>query len=607
MPNFLLVLSFLLGTTSALGQMALPQSVHEYNEKLIDFGVSWKTEDSTFYPSFYTGFAPKIEDANRIFFKLGRGNQARLTGTLDEMTVLTYPYQLKGRAEFIDRAFQTVIDPQGMDQASSFKSVALSHNIGLQKLITDFEAQRISREVFYQESLRIIKELNPGRIFSLRIDLRKAFLNWRTKALSKQTSKFAGQSALEIAATLRRDAAAGILLANDLLPGRVNVTYLNDNDLQMLSTLIFKSLSNSASESDFVEAAAETLNALTRSRFQFRVVDQGQYRTALDCRGNGSCDLVFAEFTAIYPVGSVRSYTKDRDGNNIPTVREVGSMNFIDRTYHDVDHIRSEGFYGWMPKMDYTESGNGIHNPAVKTDLKRSIYEFLYDALNIPKEHNNLWVVARGGVSNGCTRMAAGHIHEVRHVFPSRPSELKKLIYNGSHSSDYDLYDIDGTGQLRVMGVNYQIAYALAAGSGAGYREGNGFIDEALKRMPFYNLLYGKKQFRTEGDNLVFLNPYESLFSGNPGDQRAKVISRQHQGEFSLYEQTYEKDKIQFFTFKTKSVSSLTSGGNKNNRAQQLVRVFGRQTACGPFKREFSSCNEEAFLAESAQIFLGLK
>lgn len=603
-PSFFL---FLIFGASVHAQLQLPQTVSEYNEKLIKNGISWKTEDSTFYPSFYTGFAPKIENANRIHFKLGRGNQARLTGTLDEMTVLTYPYLLLGRAQFIQRAEQTVLSYNGQEQAEYYRSITLSANTGVQKLVQSYEAKQLSREQFYAESLKLMSELNPGRVFSLRFQLREKFSQWRTQTLAPYIQKFQGVQPSELSSKLRSDAANAIVVANELLNGRINISYLTDADLQHLSKIIQAELGGALTDDEFILASVDLLHSLTKGRFQFRVVDQGQYRLALDCRSGGNCDLVYSEFTAIYPVGSAKSYTRDRDGNTIPWIREVGSMNFIDRAYHDVDHIRSESYYGWMPKMDYTSSGNGIHNPAVKTDLRRSIYDFLYEELEIPKQHNNLWVVARGGVSNGCTRMAAGHIHEVRHIFPARPEEMKKLIYNGSHSADYDLFDIDGSGQLRVMGVDYLIAYALASNSGAGYREGNGFIDEALQRMPFYQLLYGKKQFRTEGNQLIFLNPYVSYFSGNPSDQRAKTVSRQMNGEFPLYEQIYEKDKLQFFSFKKTSISSLTSGGNKSNKSQQLVRVFGRQTACGPFKKEFKSCYEDEFLAEANQIFLGLK
>jgi hypothetical protein len=83
------------------------RTIEDYNASLITNGISWKEGSAVYYPSFYTGFAPRVEDANRIHFHLSRGNQARLTTPLDEMTVLTYLYGLKKRSDVYTALIQS--------------------------------------------------------------------------------------------------------------------------------------------------------------------------------------------------------------------------------------------------------------------------------------------------------------------------------------------------------------------------------------------------------------------------------------------------------------------------------------------------------------------
>jgi len=69
-------------------------TIDDYNKSLATFGIPFVER----YPaSFYTGFAPRVEEPQRLHFRVGRGNQVRLTAVLDEYTVLTYLYYLKKR------------------------------------------------------------------------------------------------------------------------------------------------------------------------------------------------------------------------------------------------------------------------------------------------------------------------------------------------------------------------------------------------------------------------------------------------------------------------------------------------------------------------------
>src|SRR3712207_9115990 len=68
------------------------------------------------------------------------------------------------------------------------------------------------------------------------------------------------------------------------------------------------------------------------------------------------------------------------------TLFRSGVLNFIWRMGgHDVDNIYTVDYYGWNYKLDYSDAGNGLHNPAARTQLSKKVYRDLYDLLGIPK------------------------------------------------------------------------------------------------------------------------------------------------------------------------------------------------------------------------------
>ncbi|MBC7740579.1 MAG: hypothetical protein H7061_00175, partial [Bdellovibrionaceae bacterium] len=543
------------------------QTVEDYNKALIENGVAWKAGSSTYYPSFYTGFAPRVEDPNKIHFHLSRGNQLRLTTPLDENTVLTYLYGMKSREVLFDMAVnEKLIKLEQQNQLGLFKSVLNSPAYSITHLIGQNNSGAVSKEEFYKQSLNLIEKLNPGRIFSIRLNLTNYISRWKTQVEE-------AQAVGSLADYATKNPEKAITLINDLLPGRVNAFNLT-SELKAKLNEVGQAVS---SPEAFVTKSVELLQLATQNRYSFKVLRNGQLLPSLYKDGSGQIILEYPELTAIYPNGSVKDYTKDRDGNQIPIIREPGVMNFVARSYHDVDHIRSEPFYGFIPKMDYTDTGNGIHNPAVRTYLKSAIYKNLFQILNIPTNNDTLWVVSRGGVSHGCTRMSAGHVLEVRSIFPSANSNMKKLTYFGNASQDYDVFDINGDGRPEVMGVKYFLAYAIASDSGAGYREGAGMIAQSFDRDKFYAFLYGQNQFRIENGKYIFINPYVSQFiKSKLSDQRGKPFSVRMMGEFELYEQNYEKDKMQFYSMSSSETSSLGGSSDMASSGKQLVRIFGR-------------------------------
>lgn len=569
------------------------QTFEDFEKSLITNGISWKAGSPTYIPSFYTGFAPRIEDPNRIHFRLSRGNQIRLTAQLDEYSVLTYFYGLLKRDYLVDQAVQTnLIKLEHQDQMGLFRSVLNSERYQIYQQAEKFQNNSLSREQMYEASLKTLEELNPGRVFRIQLNISAAILRWQNTIAAFQKER--GDLALDVFIT--KNPRKTITLINDLVWGRVNV-------IAIAPALKAKLIETLQAKENLDQKAIELFTLATEGRYNFQVLRNGLLQSSLYQNALGQFILEYPEFTAIYPNGSVRTHMNDRDGNSIPTIRESGVMNFIARDTHDVDHIRVEPYYGYIPKMDYTAEGNGIHNPAVRTYLKNSIYQNLYKDLNIPANDNTLWIVSRGGVSHGCTRMAAGHVLEVRDVFPSSNDRMKKVKYFGNQSEDYDLFDIDGTGQLQVMGVKYFLAYAIVADDGEGYREGAGLIAASLNRDAFYNQLYGQKQFRLENNKYIFSNPYISQFAiENPNSQRGKAYSLKIAGDFNLYEQAYEKDKLQFFTMSSSQMSSLSEANDLKSSGKLLVRLFGRAVGCGPLKAEYPLCNEEQFEKEFAQL-----
>jgi hypothetical protein len=578
------------GLLSLVGGPAKAQSysVDEYNQNLIQHGVSWSSKNSpAFMPSLYLGFSPKVETANQIHFRLGRGNQIRLTAVMDEMTVLTYPYNLKARYDLVKKSVdQKYIQIQAQNQFSLFEKVILSS--GVLGLIQDFETGKISEADYKVKSIQLIKKLNPGRVFDFKMNFSDVVSRWALTSLAnylKQTS------AAEFKSYALKNPQQTIALVNEILPGRMNVISVDEPLIQSLDQVV-QMLSKNGVDISSVQKMVSFVQSTTQNRYQ------------IQCSTLSTCQVSVLEFTAIYPNGSTIDATTDRIGNRIPRIREVGALSFLDNPGRfDVDHIRNENFYGWAPKMDYTPEGNGIHNPAVMTNLTLDAFKNLITEFNIPTDHTKLWIVSRGNVSHGCTRMSAGHILEVRNIFPTTNDEMKKVKYFGNASTDYDLFDIDGTGTLKVMGVQYYLSYGLMSGEGEGYREGKFLIPESFNKSAFYQQLYGKQQFREENGEVLFINPYLSQFHlEKSGQVRAKAFSQQYKGEFKLYEQSYEKDKLQLFTMASPLMSSLVISVDNESRGKRLVRLFGRVNGCGPFAARFEKCSEKNYLNELAAL-----
>ncbi len=577
--------------------------IDEYNNSILVWGTSWKPGEgriSYYYPSFYTGFAPRSEFPNRIHIRTSRGNQTRVSVILDDKTLQDYLYDLVTRLNFYEEMTTSQnghraaldINPDNSEllpQLENFKNVVTSPVYGIQEKMS---SNNPTSPLFYQQSVEVMKQLNPGRVFEIRLNLNNEFAKWKDLV----PSILNGQSPEQAFTTNSEET---IKALNSLVWGRVNYTETPStevvNSLQQLANLVAD-----YSETAFLAQALELFKEITSEKYDFKTVDNnGQWIDAINC-AEDQCWLNYYEFTTIYPTGSLKSSTRDRFGNRIPQFATPGLWPFLDRGYHEVDHIRREPYYGWAPKMDFEAIGNGFHNPAVRF-AGGSFSNSVKELLMAPTNHTQLWAVKRGGVSSGCLRLPLGHVWEMRHIMPVENEKMKQVYQFGNDSEDFDLYDIDGDGNVEVMGVEYMISYDTQGSSGLSKRDGKNLNIAMDDKYNFYEDLYGQNNvFQTNGvtGQFEFLDPKVSMPSHLDLQRKRVRTSMEVSGIFPLYEQTYERDKVQFYSPIT--TSGMQSRGN-STIGMRLVRLMGRVKGCAPTSNS-QDCGSAAFEQEKSDV-----
>jgi hypothetical protein len=599
-------------TFSASAAFADSFTIDRYNAELPYWGTSWLSgaqSPNGYYPSFYTGFAPRAAHPERIHVRLARGNQTRVTVPLDEDTLRDYAFDLAKRYDFYRKVsggtgpLVNVRPEEGRlvhvtPHLTYFNRIVESDAYGILPFVASGRSGSVSDATMIAKGLSLVRQLNPGRTFPIRLDLTRSFSDWRiyTRDLLKDVADPAAYFDLKKPTGIR----ATVIALNRLLPGRVEVTERPSADLMsaLVATANLAKVETTSAD-DFVVAAYRLFRLATGKKYDFRSLDQtGALRAAAECTGAAHCVLDYTEFTTIYPTGSAIAATHDDRGNTINDFSTPGLWSFVSRGSTPVDNIREEPYYGWIPKMDYEGAGNGFHNPGVRFwGPSRAVKE----QLGIPAHHDTLWSVKRGPVSHGCSRLPSGHAWEMRHIFPATDAEMTKVQYFGSDSRDFDVFDVDGDGRPEVMGVEYLISYNLQGTDGMGQREGTDIEIGTAHKAAFYGRLYGEKDvFRLAADGTFrFTSPTVSLPSF--ADRKLKRITARETlaGEFPLYEQTYERDKIQMYLPIT--TAGLTDKG-QSPLSKRIVRLMGRVRGCAPGPRR-EACGEAAFDREAAAIF----
>ena len=106
----------------------------------------------------------------------------------------------------------------------------------------------------------------------------------------------------------------------------------------------------------------------------------------------------------------------------------------------------------------------------------------LYERDGTP--YQNLWIISRGPTSHGCTRLASGHMSELRQLAPSASKTLEAVATHRNLPECYDVFDVDGDGTPAVMGVQYYLAFRSD-----GHTPVKAYV--ANRREPYYRWLYG--------------------------------------------------------------------------------------------------------------------
>lgn len=461
-------------------------------------------------PAFYTGFAPRTLDPQRLHIHLGRGDQLRVTAVLGDDVLRDYAKDLLER----ERTYQALVRSGRL---------TLTQNHGLQEFERSLEEAQVARlvaeeatlpsDAVQERNLQLLERLNPGRVFRIRMPVDELLRRW-VAAITPEDHT-------------RMDARRRLELLNLMLPTRLFVDDLEPQTSKQLESLVRQCPNGPADPAVLDQLRPAFVQLLERATHSIYPV-----------RGDA---LQFAEFTAIYPVGTFNQYTSI-NGRQIPEYPTPGrrALTTHQRT-QTVDHVPTEGIYSFFPWLPYMHVGTRLHN-AVHTlfwRMKPAETPFLPAAWRDVRDEEGqpykyLWLLSRGPMSHGCTHLNAGHISELRQILPSDGEQIYEVDVHYNTSFDYDVFDIDGDFDPEVMGVRYFIAYSLKNDKPDRLRVRN-------ERHAYYDWLYAGELEYDAADRGVFPKIKDGRFIGRTAVEGAAYE------RIPLYEAAYQPEKIQFY------------------------------------------------------------
>jgi len=466
-------------------------------------------------PSFYTGFAPRCQDPERIHIHLGRGNQVRVTIALSDKIIDSYISDLAKRygtyETLIKKGIIRLTQNKGFEK---FSRIISNENI----LKLSDEKGRMDPSEYRKLNLDMLEKLNPGRVFHIKIDFDRQMRQWSTRLMPLLNKEPSIQESLE--------------LINDMLPTRVWVTELPWRLKEKLQNAITR-------YGIYVE---DRHSAMAWNSFYQATVELFDFATQNIYPVKGKT-LDFYEFTAVYPVGTLNQFA-EYDGRKIPLYPCPGKRNLIEHQRTKlVDHIPDKQCYGYLPWLPYMHVGKTLHNSfhtlwfqnSTKTNtfIPEEWKQNTKDS-RTGKPYSNLWLLSRGPMSHGCTHVNAGHISELRQMLPSPEKLLPEVVTFRNKSNHFDVFDIDGDGKLEVMGVKYFHAYSLKNKKPYKRRA-------PADRKSFYKWLYVNGYHYDNQGRVIFDEAPTSKF----------VRTTAYQGEIfkntPLYEAEYAPETIQFY------------------------------------------------------------
>lgn len=415
-------------------------------------------------PSFYTGFAPRTQDPQRLHIRLSRGNQVRVTVVLGDQELDAYLDDLLVRR----KTYQELIDA---------KVIELTTNREYERFVAQLEHAGVAEaaksrdtsapDAYRQKSIEIMSALNPERVFRIKMPVDKVVAGWH--------ARLAGMSAENMTSTAKQ-----LDATNAILPGRVNVYQLSPELASSLSRAVELARTEKPDSPAFRELAATFLDRATNGHYLVR---------------DGFVEAV--EFTAIYPAGTIDATTTYK-GERLPEFGISGVWPLIPRTQGRgitgmVDYLSPNPGYGFITMLPYEHAGgivyNAFHNAGVRCGLGEtpflpSDWRKVMGERDGKKPYQNLWIISRGPTSHGCTRLASGHMTELRQIVPSESKVLERVPTFRSLPQCYEVFDIQGNGSPAVMGVQYYLAY-----KNRDHTPIRSYVTN--RREPFYHWLYG--------------------------------------------------------------------------------------------------------------------
>jgi len=487
-------------------------------------------------PSFYTGFAPRTQDPQRVHIRLSRGNQVRLTVVLGDNELDAYLDDLLLRRT----TYQQLIDAKVIELTTNKEYERFVEKLD-QAGVADVVKSRASLgpDAYRQKSTDILNALNPERVFRIKIPVDGLLQRWH--------AQLAAMSPADAAST-----AAQLDAANALLPGRMNLYQLNPELTSQLVRAVELAHTEKPDAPAFRAAALAFLDAATAGHYRVR---------------DGA--VVAVEFTAIYPAGTIDGTTTYK-GERLPDFGVTGVWPLIRRTEGRgitgmVDYLSPNPGYGFITMLPYQHAGgivyNAFHNAGVRCALGQtpflpSAWRKVMGERDPKKAYQNLWIVSRGPTSHGCTRLPSGHMSELRQVVPSSSSDLERVATFRSLPQCYDVFDIRGDGAAAVMGVQYYLAYKSRE-----HTPIRSYVTN--RREPFYRWLYGDNISMAEVGHASLKQVPVCTYVGK------KALEAQTQTDVPLYEATYAPEPIQFY--RTKSVPFDSTPGFELNRELRKV------------------------------------
>jgi hypothetical protein len=490
-------------------------------------------------PSFYTGFAPRTQDPGRAHIQLSRGNQLRVTLVLGDAELDNYPADLLLRQQI----YQQLIDKD---------IIKLTVNTSYERFVEGLEKNKVKElaaakpsmdpEAYRQKSAELMKALDPGRIFFIRMEAQKVFTDWHSRLAA------AGAEVL-------KDEAGRLDAANAILPGRVNLYTLAPEQLTLLQEAVaLVQEGKGADDADFQVKAREFLQAATNGYYPVK---------------DGNVTAV--EFTHIIPVGTLQSTIKYKQWT-LSSFGVTGIWHLLPRKEGRgqlgmVDYLSPNPGYGYIPLLQYQHATgvyyNAFHNAGVRTQLNAARFvprewKQIPGERNPKKNYQNLWIASRGPASHGCTRLPSGYMTELRHILPSSSDLLEKVATYRNLPQCYERFDIDGNGTPEVMGIQYYLAFA-----GKGHTPTNAYAQN--NRKDFYAWLYGDNVSYNDDDSAVIKETLTCRFVGKKAKE-AQTFENQ-----PLYEAEYYPEEIQFYQLKP--VAFQTERGFTFNRELRRVGV----------------------------------